>query len=103
MTKLSDGARNAIMACAATYRINGLAKIADELDALLAYSPAPATTTMKPDLLHEAAELIEYATFHDGRYDQMASVNWQETAQKLVTRMGVALNRKPYEQFRSKQ
>lgn len=98
--KLSDGARNAIMACAATYRINGLTMIADELDALLLASPAPATTTMKPDLLREAADLIEYATFHDGRYDQMALANWQETAQKLVNRMAVALNRKPYEQLR---
>ena len=59
----------------------------------------PSQSTNHPDLLREAAELIEYATYHDGRYNQRERPDWQETAQKLVRRMADALGRKPYEGF----
>jgi len=34
-------------------------------------------------LQDRCVEVIEYATWHDGRYDQMARADWQKTAQKL--------------------
>jgi hypothetical protein len=49
------------------------------------------------DLLREASNLIEYATYHDGRYEQMRGANWQSEAQRLVPRMAEALGRNPYE------
>jgi hypothetical protein len=60
----------------------------------------PAVESDARELLREAADLIEYAAYHDGRYDQMAGVNWQSEAQKLVQRMAVALDRQPYESLK---
>jgi transcription elongation GreA/GreB family factor len=51
-------------------------------------------------LLREAADLIEHATYHDGRYGQRESNHWQNEAQRLVPRMAEALGREPYEQFK---
>ena len=47
----------------------------------------------------EAFELLQYATYHDGRYDQFKTNEWQERAQKLVVEMAKQLGRKPYDGF----
>lgn len=58
----------------------------------------PADENVK-GLLDEALSLVEYATYHDGRYGQVEKLDWQSSAQKLVRRMAEALGRKPYEGF----
>ena len=50
-------------------------------------------------LLKEAMELLAFATYHDGRYDQMTRVDWQTDAQKLTTKICNLLNIKPYEKY----
>ena len=52
------------------------------------------------DLLAECMSLLEYATYHDGRYGQ--DQNWekfQSPAQKLVMRLEKRLGRKAYDGF----
>ena len=54
------------------------------------------------ELLAECMAILEYATYHDGRYAQVdRSKNFQIPAQKLVGRLGKRLNRKSYEGFGS--
>lgn len=51
------------------------------------------TKTKDEGLLREALHLFEYATYHDGRYRQIESDEWQNRAieleKKLCTRLGV--------------
>lgn len=54
------------------------------------------------ELLAECMGVLEYATYHDGRYGQVQ--NWekfQSPAQKLVQRLSKRLKRKAYEGFGS--
>lgn len=52
------------------------------------------------ELLTDCMRLLEYATFHDGRYGQREShADFQEPAQKLVARLGKRLQIKPYSRF----
>jgi len=50
-------------------------------------------------LLNECMDLLEWATYHDGRYDQFKSQRWQDLAQPLVVALGNWLDRKPYDGF----
>lgn len=50
-------------------------------------------------ILTEALELLEYATYHDGRYDQMARMDWQSKAGQCVDKLAATLGRKPYQGF----
>lgn len=59
---------------------------------LLVLTPPPDDT----ELLREALELLEYVTFHDGRYRQESSSKFQEPAQKLVDRLAERLGVEPY-------
>lgn len=52
------------------------------------------------ELLVECLSVLEYATYHDGRYGQ--DQNWekfQSPAQKLVMRLAKRLGRKAYDGF----
>jgi len=52
------------------------------------------------ELLAECMDVLEYATYHDGRYGQ--NQNWekfQSPAQKLVGRLAKRLKRKAYDGF----
>ena len=54
------------------------------------------------ELLAECMSVLEYATYHDGRYGQ--DQNWekfQSPAQKLVMRLAKRLGRKAYDGFGS--
>jgi hypothetical protein len=54
------------------------------------------------ELLAECMSVLEYATYHDGRYGQDQSwEKFQSPAQKLVQRLSKRLNRKAYEGFGS--
>jgi hypothetical protein len=50
-------------------------------------------------LLREALETLEYVTYHDGRYEQHLSHDWQRQAQPLVQRLAVRLGVKPYADY----
>jgi len=50
-------------------------------------------------LLTDALELLEYATYHDGRYDQYKSQDWQRKAQKLVVVLAKRLDKIAYDGF----
>jgi hypothetical protein len=49
------------------------------------------------DLLREALDLLEYVTYHDGRYRQESSLKFQTPAQNLVVRLAKRLGVAPYE------
>jgi hypothetical protein len=50
-----------------------------------------------PELLREALDLLEYVTWHDGRYRQESSSIFQRPAQELVTRIAKRLGVEPYQ------
>jgi hypothetical protein len=50
-----------------------------------------------PALLREALDLLEYVTWHDGRYRQESSSVFQRPAQELVTRIAKRLGVEPYQ------
>lgn len=47
-------------------------------------------------LLLEAVRVLEYATYHDGRYSQVESRKFQEAAIEVSKRICIRLNRKRY-------
>ena len=47
-------------------------------------------------LLETCLNLLEYATFHDGRYDQSTRWDWQRDAYEAVTELAEALKRIKY-------
>ena len=52
------------------------------------------------ELLAECLRVLEYATYHDGRYGQVASFDkFQSPAQKLVSRLAKRLGRKAYDGY----
>lgn len=52
-------------------------------------------------LLAECLALLEYATWHDGRYGQMSAMDeFQMPAQKLVKRLAERLGREAYARFK---
>jgi len=51
------------------------------------------------ELLTECLRVLEYATYHDGRYGQEQSEKFQRPAQKLVPRLAARLGRKAYEGY----
>lgn len=50
-------------------------------------------------ILKNCLEVLEYVTYHDGRYCQEQSRDWQSQAQKLVHRIAGILKVKPYADF----
>lgn len=60
------------------------------------FSPESERHHLDMTLLREALKLLEYATFHDGRYRQESSSKFQEPAQKLVKRLAYRLGVEPY-------
>lgn len=62
----------------------------------LEFSPESDRHCLEMALLREALKLLEYATFHDGRYRQESSSKFQEPAQKLVKRLAYRLGVEPY-------
>ena len=71
-----------------------------EAENQLAWNTCEAAETRNREL--EAAtitaqEVLEYATYHDGRYGQMESHKWQSKAQKLVGELSKLTGKKPYE------
>lgn len=53
------------------------------------------------ELLREALSLLEYATWHDGRYRQESSSIFQRPAQELVTKLAARLGVEPYQEQKS--
>lgn len=51
------------------------------------------------NLLAQCLSLLEYATYHDGRYGQLGDYKFQGPAQRLVPILADRLNRKPYEGY----
>lgn len=51
------------------------------------------------ELLSECLEVLEYATYHDGRYGQVKNEDFQKEAQPLVIRIAKRLGVKPYDRF----
>jgi len=52
------------------------------------------------ELLAECMSVLEYATYHDGRYGQEQNFDkFQSPAQKLVQRLAKRLKRKAYDGF----
>ena len=52
------------------------------------------------ELLAECMSVLEYATYHDGRYGQEKNFDkFQSPAQKLVQRLAKRLKRKAYDGF----
>ena len=50
------------------------------------------------ELMRECFALLEYATYHDGRYRQVDSMSkFQTPAQQLVLRLAKRLDVKPYD------
>lgn len=60
-----------------------------------------AADTGDPDLLRESLSLLEYATWHDGRYRQESSSLFQRPAQQLVTKLAERLGVEPYQEQKS--
>lgn len=52
------------------------------------------------ELLAECLSLLEYATWHDGRYGQQTCEKFQTPAQKLVPRLAARLGRDAYARFK---
>lgn len=52
------------------------------------------------DLLRECLEVLEYATYHDGRYGQVKNETFQKEAQPLVIRIAKRLGVKAYDGFK---
>ncbi len=53
------------------------------------------------ELLAECLALLEFVTYHDGRYGQADSVKkFQNPARRLVFRLAARLNIAPYQQYR---
>jgi hypothetical protein len=50
-------------------------------------------------LLHECLDLLQHATYHDGRYDQYMRETWQDKAQELVDMLAKRLGRVAYEGY----
>jgi hypothetical protein len=50
-------------------------------------------------LLHDCLDLIQQATYHDGRYEQYKSGQWQNKGQSLVQVLAKRLSRAPYEGY----
>lgn len=53
------------------------------------------------ELLREALSLLEYATWHDGRYRQESSSIFQRPAQDLVTRIAARFGVPAYQEQKS--
>lgn len=51
------------------------------------------------ELLSECLEVLEYATYHDGRYGQVENETFQKEAQPLVIRIAKRLGVKAYDGF----
>lgn len=51
------------------------------------------------ELLRECLKVLEYATYHDGRYGQVKNETFQKEAQPLVIRIVKRLGVKPLEGF----
>lgn len=51
------------------------------------------------ELLSECLEVLEYATYHDGRYGQVKNEDFQKEAQPLVIRIAKRLGVKAYDRF----
>jgi hypothetical protein len=61
-------------------------------------SEREATGFYDDELLRECFAVLEYATYHDGRYRQVDSMDkFQFPAQKLVQRLAKRLGVKPYD------
>lgn len=61
-----------------------------------------ATPSLEGDaaLLATALELLEYVTWHDGRYRQEASADWQRRAQPLVRQLATRLDVEAYADYK---
>ena len=69
-------------------------------DLLIAVNDVP---KLDNDLLDECLILLERATYHDGRYGQKESDDWQIQAQTATHKLAMRLGRKPYEFRRNGQ
>jgi hypothetical protein len=56
-------------------------------------------TLQERGLMGEALYLLEWVTFHDGRYGQEESAKFQTAAQEFVLRAAKAIGRTPYQDF----
>lgn len=52
------------------------------------------------ELLAECLALLEYVTWHDGRYGQQTTEKFQTPAQKLVPRIAARLGKDAYARFK---
>lgn len=53
------------------------------------------------EILEECLALLEYATWHDGRYGQVGNYDsFQDPAQKLVKRVAARLGKESYARFK---
>jgi hypothetical protein len=50
-------------------------------------------------LLHDCLDVLQHATYHDGRYDQYLREDWQNKAQTLVDLLAKRLGRVAYEGY----
>jgi hypothetical protein len=50
-------------------------------------------------LLNKCLDVLQYATYHDGRYDQFKTERFQDSAQELVSQLAKRLGRVAYEGF----
>jgi TPP-dependent pyruvate/acetoin dehydrogenase alpha subunit len=60
-------------------------------------------TLQERGLMGEALYLLEWVTFHDGRYGQEESAKFQNEAQDFVLRAAKVMGRTPYQDFGTKQ
>jgi len=83
--------------------LNNMQKRMDEIKSLCEKTAAEreANGLYDDDLLSECMDILEYATYHDGRYGQVDSFDkFQSPAQKLVLRLEKRLGRKAYVKFK---
>ncbi len=52
-----------------------------------------------PALLTDCFDVLQIATYHDGRYDQFMRETWQAKAQELVSLLAKRLGRVAYEGY----